>query len=249
MIYYFSATGNSRYVAMRIAQSTGERMVKITPEMQPEGVAGDVVGLVCPTYFYGLPTLVADFVRRLRLDEGTYCYLVLTCGGSTAGAAAMCQRLLGRELDARFTVKMPDTWTPMFDISDTEKNTAILDAAEGVIDHVIAAVKERERGYFGPRQFLPRTATALLYPWYGWQRVSKFKVAESCTGCGVCEGECPMHAITLVDGRPQWDGEACMCCLGCLHRCPQFAISYGKNTIKHGQYYNPRVALLENKGL
>ena len=25
-------------------------------------------------------------------------------------------------------------------------------------------------------------------------------------------------------------------CLGCLHKCPTFAIQYGRNTKKHGQY-------------
>ena len=25
-------------------------------------------------------------------------------------------------------------------------------------------------------------------------------------------------------------------CLACLHHCPKFAIQYGKNTKKHGQY-------------
>ena len=29
-------------------------------------------------------------------------------------------------------------------------------------------------------------------------------------------------------------------CLGCLHRCPKFAISYGNGkTDRHGQYKNP----------
>ena len=32
-------------------------------------------------------------------------------------------------------------------------------------------------------------------------------------------------------------------CLGCLHRCPKFAIQYGRNTKKHGQYTNPNVKL------
>ena len=30
-------------------------------------------------------------------------------------------------------------------------------------------------------------------------------------------------------------------CLGCLHRCPKFAIQYGSRTKKHGQYTNPKV--------
>ncbi len=28
-------------------------------------------------------------------------------------------------------------------------------------------------------------------------------------------------------------------CLGCLHRCPKFAIQHGKDTARHGQYVHP----------
>lgn len=37
--------------------------------------------------------------------------------------------------------------------------------------------------------------------------------------------------------------DGCVMCLGCLHRCPKFAIQYGKNTKKHGQYTNPNVKI------
>lgn len=44
-------------------------------------------------------------------------------------------------------------------------------------------------------------------------------------------------------GKPVWIKNKCEICLGCLHRCPKFAIQYGKNTEKHGQYTNPNVKL------
>lgn len=43
-------------------------------------------------------------------------------------------------------------------------------------------------------------------------------------------------AIEMQDKRPVWVKEKCTMCLGCLHRCPKFAIQYGKNTKQHGQY-------------
>ena len=41
-------------------------------------------------------------------------------------------------------------------------------------------------------------------------------------------------------GRPVWVKEKCVMCLGCLHRCPRFAIQYENRTQKHGQYTNPK---------
>lgn len=42
---------------------------------------------------------------------------------------------------------------------------------------------------------------------------------------------------------PVWTKEERILCLGCLHRCPKFAIQYGKHTKEHGQYLNPHVKL------
>ena len=47
--------------------------------------------------------------------------------------------------------------------------------------------------------------------------------------------------LEMKDGKPVWVADKCVMCLGCLHRCPKFAINYGKNTQKHGQYTNPNV--------
>ena len=56
MIFYFSATGNCRYVAERAAAATGERCVSITACMQAGELAftprdGEMVGIVSPVYF------------------------------------------------------------------------------------------------------------------------------------------------------------------------------------------------------
>ena len=61
-----------------------------------------------------------------------------------------------------------------------------------------------------------------------------------CTGCGRCAALCPERTISLVSGRPVWQGE-CTRCLACLHRCPAGAIQYGRGTEKRERYVNPKV--------
>ena len=40
--------------------------------------------------------------------------------------------------------------------------------------------------------------------------------------------------------NPVWTAERCALCLGCLHRCPKFAISYNNKTQSHGQYQHSK---------
>lgn len=72
MIFYFSATGNSQYIAQRLAEVTGETLVSITECLKNhkytwELLSGERVGFVTPVYFFGLPSIVSEFIRNLDL--------------------------------------------------------------------------------------------------------------------------------------------------------------------------------------
>jgi|GEM_PF-4447285 len=45
-------------------------------------------------------------------------------------------------------------------------------------------------------------------------------------------------SFSMENKKPVRSKEKCTLCLGCLHRCPVFAIQYGKHTKAHGQYVN-----------
>jgi len=47
---------------------------------------------------------------------------------------------------------------------------------------------------------------------------------EKCTGCGICENECPQEAIT-VDDVARVDADLCTECGVCVDECPNQAIS------------------------
>lgn len=242
MIFYFSGTGNSRYVAERLAVLLKDTAVSIAKHPCPTVPANDeVIGFVTPTYFWGIPWNVSDFVKNLHIEGRPYLFHVLTCGGSTGDASGMLEKHLGKAFDARFSVKMPDTWTPMFDVSDDRKNQALLDAAEESVDRIADIIAKKEKGDYDRLKGMGKLATRLVYPFYKRQSTRKFAVSSDCTGCGLCARQCPVNAIQIDNGKPSWTLAHCLFCLGCLHQCPQNAITFGPNTKKHGQYYNPRV--------
>lgn len=247
MIFYFSATGNCKHVAERIAAVTGDETVSIAECLKSGSFEFDgrgSVGIVSPTYMWGLPSVVVKFLQELKLQNAPdYLWFAATYGtfpGQTARFADDILRSKGLALSARFSVKMPDTWTPIFDLSDEEKVQRINDAAEVQIDAAADKIRSRTVGDFMQRK-TPILTTKLLYgfEYDRMRRTSRFTVEDSCVGCGLCAKNCPVSAIEIQDGRPVWVKDKCAMCLGCLHRCPKFAIQYDGRTKSHGQYIHP----------
>lgn len=251
MIFCFSATGNSKYVAQSIAEATQDTMVSITDCIKEERFSFDMqaresIGFVTPVYHWGLPTIVLEFMEKLHLsfDSTPYVYHVLTFYTKTGKAHKLMEDALhtkGLELNGLFTVQMPDTWTPTVDLTDKNEIAEILKISEKQTIDVIDKVKNRVWGDFNDRKV---PLAELYYRHYRkGGKTAKFSVDDSCIGCGKCAKICPVSAIRLQEKRPVWIKDRCAQCLGCLHRCPTFSIQLGKNTRGHGQYVNPNVRL------
>ena len=250
MILYFSATGNSEYVAQRIAAETGDIAVSITDYYKKQIFSFDekykTLGIVSPTYSWGLPVIVTEFLQRLDLShKPDYLFFIATYGTTPGQTGRFADNILapkGLSLSAKFSVKMPDTWTPIFDLSNKEKVRRINDNAELEIDYIIKQIKNFTVGDFMKNK-LPYPLAKIGYniEYDSMRKTKHFSVDDTCIGCGLCAKKCPVQAIEMQNKRPVWSKEKCVMCLGCLHRCPKFAIQYGKNTKSHGQYTNPNV--------
>lgn len=245
MILYFSATGNCKYVAARLVQADAQEALSIVDCIQEKRFVfeGESIGIISPTYDWGLPSIVKEFLENAHF-QAEYLYFVAAYGTTPGAIGAMANKAIrGRAIDAYYSVRMVDTWTPIFDISTPEKVAKYTRNTEKEIDDVIRGVRER-RTIRHMSLRTPLLVTELIaQPLYDnkVRRTSNLRVDDNCVGCGLCARKCPVQAIAMQDKRPVWVKEKCVMCLGCLHRCPKFAIQYGRKTKKHGQYTNPNV--------
>ena len=138
-----------------------------------------------------------------------------------------------------YSVRMPDNWTPVFDLTNAEEVAEINRKADEEIDGIIRKIKMGVEGdHVGDKlgKFME-----VVYPGFykTLSKTSHLHVEDTCIGCGLCAKNCPVNAIEMKDGKPTWTKKNCAMCLGCLHRCPKFAIQYDDKTRDHGQYLHP----------
>lgn len=254
MIFYFSATGNSKYTADKLAEQDHSQVISISEAIAQNQYSfsaqvDESIGFVVPLYFLGLPTIVNEFLSKLELKnaENNYLYLVLTCGDTTGEAAKSFKKILARKgyrVSANYAVAMVGNYVPLYDIVDEKKIEEQLAKADLQIERIGTQIQEKVTGDMdfckGP---MPVIITAIGYPLYLYGRkTSKFYATEDCTGCGLCEELCPCQTIQMTGGKPKWVKTKCTLCLGCLHRCPAKAIQYCKKTEQRGRYVNPMVS-------
>jgi len=53
-------------------------------------------------------------------------------------------------------------------------------------------------------------------------------IAPACIGCGKCERICPVHAITVTEGRATVDLSRCIRCYCCHEICTEHAIALSR---------------------
>ncbi len=251
-IFYFTASGNSLYVARYIAAGLGEADLVAIPDAIKRHVNADAptVGLVFPVYAWGMPRMVADFAKGLKLTPDQYVFAVATCGGTPADTLPRLQKLLrknGADLDAGFAVtdgRGGSASDPAFIKVVRGLNWIKPGTATERLSGIIETVKNRQK-HKPERSSLPANVLGGMF--HGsFATMAKtmdknYKVDDKCGHCGTCARVCPRGNITIVDGRPSWHHD-CEACGTCYQWCPKGAIRQGGN----GQrYHHPEVKLTD----
>lgn len=242
MVYFFSGTGNSEFVARRLAGLLGDGIVQIEPSSVVE--RDGRVGLVFPVYAWGLPQVVERFLacNRERLD-GQYVYAVLTCGDDVGYADRVLAKAVDGRLDAVFSVAMPNTYVCLlgFDVDSREVARAKVADTLKRLPSLAADIEARKAAVEVCRGSMPWLKTYVMRPLFNRFLVTDkyFHTNARCMRCRRCERECPLGNIaTDREGRVVWKHERCTGCLRCYHHCPAGAVQFGWFTKNKGQKTN-----------
>lgn len=253
MIFYFSGTGNSRYVAQELSKALGESLHFI-PQTRPESVQfeGNHLGFVFPIYSWGIPPLVTEFVSSFNdgfgrhvKASGARIWMVCTCGDEVARAPEMMASALAARymvMEGAWSVIMPNNYVllPGFNVDAKSVEIKKLEAAPARVASIAEEIRRGQmktdvtRGsnsYFKSRVIYPLFKKWGVFP-------SRWHWTPECVGCEKCASVCPMRNIMMQGDRPRW-GHSCVSCLACYHYCPTHAVAYGRATEYKGQYYCP----------
>ena len=255
MIYYFTGTGNSLWLANRLAENFGDSVISVADALNQGQTTFTLkreerVFLVYPVHSWGPAVEMMRFIKRLQLEnyQGQKIYSVCTCGDDCGYASRLLSKALskkGLRLSGAYSVRMPNNYIllPGF---DTDSKTVVQEKLQAAPERVELIVDAIRRDDPAPELYYPGgfalLKTYLVYPLFSHFAIGRnsFHATDQCISCGLCEKICPTHTIRLVDGKPQWSNH-CVQCVACIHRCPVKAIEYGRETKKKGRYRHPDI--------
>jgi ferredoxin/flavodoxin len=243
IIFAFSGTGNSLKIAKDISREL--KNCKIVSMVKPYGFTKqyDSIGFIYPTYFWGLPKKVIEFIENTKLDnnKNAYYYSITTYGGSPGNAVYQLYELLlnkhGIKLNYGTQLQMFSNYVVIYNMS--EKINEITKKSNEKLVPIIDAIKTGENNKVNSMTKIFKFINNNFQ-----EKVSNmdrdFTVDNNCTGCGICEKVCPVKNITLVNNRPQYNHH-CEQCVACIQFCPQKAINYKNVTQNRRRYTNPEI--------
>lgn len=247
MIFYYTATGNSLYVAKKL-----DTEVISIPQVKKGNIydfESETIGIVAPVYAGELPKTVVEFMQKAHL-KADYIYMVLTYGKDDSVAAQWSDKLAsenGINIDYIETIEMVDNYLPSFDMNEQKEIEKNVDQH---IEKVIQNIASR-------KQFIPRPTLkgkglyAMVqkrfkdHPEYNNGEQLEI-IEEQCIGCSICTKVCPIGNIQIVDGKAVRKNKTCDFCLACIQNCPHKAISLKLSDINpKARYRHPDISLKE----
>jgi len=246
MVLYFSATGNSEFIALEMARELNDESLNLLKRIKENDYSpinsDKPFIIVCPIYVCEPPVFLVKYLMNVKLTGNKNIYFAFTSGGY-AGIAAHYGKKIARKQKMKYMgraeFKMPRNYIASNayalleedEILNRLKNTKIK------LNDVISNIKNGNKLKGRHIWLFEYIVTIPFVPI--WSKL-KFKTKpfyylDSCIGCGKCQNVCPLNRIKLNDlKKPVWDLENCTHCMACISNCPKEAIEYGE--ISLGKY-------------
>lgn len=246
MIFYFTGTGNSLFVAKTIEENpiSIPQVINKTEQVYKD----NKIGIVAPVYGHEMSEMVKNFIKSAKLQTD-YFYIILTYGNRHGGAVELTNNFCKEcsvDVDYLNLIQMVDNWLPSFDMEEQKKIDKHVDehldkiindikSCKREIQTVVDTDRQAHQQYLENKSKLPAELYQNLY-----------RVNEDCIKCSICKQVCPAGCISLNNDKVVYDMKNCQTCMACIHNCPKKAIQLNipeKNP--KARYRNDKVTLQE----
>lgn len=249
MILYFSGTGNSEYIAKKMAEDLSDDTLDLFTYIKNKKKGNfhseKPFVLVAPTYSWRVPRFLTKYLLESDFAGTKDIYVILNYGDSCGNAEKYIganTKNLGLNFKGLYGIKMPENYLMLFNLDSDEHNRKLIDEANDKITKAAAIIKEGKNFLEVKSGFAGKLESSLINKIFFKFIVSdkKFYYTDKCIKCGLCAKNCVLNNITYTDGYPVWNGR-CTHCASCIAKCPTGAIEYGKKTIGKERYLLSRV--------
>ncbi len=240
MVLFFSATGNTSYIAQKCADYLDDECVDLLSRIRNKDYSAlnsDKPFIICsPIYVCEMPYFLQDFLRKVTFLGAREFYFIFTSGGYSGCASVLAKSFCRKRkfiYKGSADVIMPRNYiaNEIYPMQDNETIIKVLNAAEEKLPEIFSIIKNngtlksRHVYLFETLSILPVAAF-----WFRFKMgAKKFYSRDSCVTCGKCVKVCPLNNVSIKDGRPVW-GKFCTHCMACIANCPKEAIEYGNIT-------------------
>lgn len=239
MVLYFSATGNTEYIAKQLAVRLNDESLNILDRVKAnntEALTSDKPYVICaPVYVCEMPRFMAKFLKKTALDGNKEVYFVFTSGGYAGISGKLAEKIIRKKnmiYKGHAEITMPRNYVindhyPMLPKEAVEER---LEKAYAQLASITEIIKANGNLKARNVQLWETLVTVPFNPiWCKLQFKDKdFYAKDNCIGCGKCEKLCPLNNIKMVNKKPTWN-QNCTHCMACIGNCPVEAISYKKN--------------------
>ena len=233
IMLYFSATGNSKYVAELFCKKMNAACYSIEEKIDFAELldANEIIGFCYPIYGSRVPKLMREFVKN-QVETLKNKKIIIFCTQyiwSGDGARAFTDLMPGNFVEVIYAEHffMPNNicnffLLPLESNKKVAKHSAKTDRKMQIVCDKIKHGIVKKRG-FNPISRALGAIQGSIFPSVEKKARSSVRIDEDCNKCGLCISICPMSNFE-IEGENITTKNNCMMCYRCINKCPQKAI-------------------------
>lgn len=249
MILYFSATGNTEFVATELSQLLGDECINLIERIKSDNdssIYSYKPFVICtPVHMREMPRFLFNYLKNIALEGNKSVYFIFTCSENIGISANLAKQLMeskGLDYRGHAKFKMPNNYIidskykPLDEVEIKDQLLDVIDDLGGVSD-LIKSDKDLDKKYGSLLEMMITTPYNIA--WYQLKSLQDdFYTNSKCMKCKKCISICPLNNIDFhnVIQMPIWK-DNCSHCMSCVSNCPNEAIEYG-DMLKSRDKYN-----------